>query len=164
MKIINTNNLSELLADKVKTHLEGMSIEDKFSAVFLYEEFENLKDEYEDMCYSQPNWTDNYSVAQMDKAKATYKEAEDLYLSKWDMPSAHMKALYSVPGKLNVENTEWYMCYLIEIKGTAVLFDIYVNKDGEWGYSLEAKKLTFEGGGELDIYDCYLKKLQLTMA
>jgi hypothetical protein len=115
------------------------------------------------MCYSQPNWTDNYSVAQMDKAKAKYKEAEDLYLSKWDMPSAHMKALCSVPGNLNVENTEWYMCYLIEIKGTGVLFDIYVNKASEWGYSLKTKTLTFEGSGELDIYDCYLKKLQLTM-
>jgi hypothetical protein len=130
----------------------------------LYAGYTKHKDDYEEMLYSQPNWADNYSVAEMDMAKAICNEVGDIHLSRWDIPSAYMKAIYCVPLSEKLDNSEWLLCYAIEIKGKNALLQVQVDKAGAWNYSLNIKGLTFEGEGELDVYDYYLQKLQLTTA
>ena len=164
MKIINEVYLADLLSDLAKAHFDKKSTENIKEALVLFAEYTKLKDDYEEMVYSQPNWADNYSVAEMDIAKALYKEAEDIYLSKWDIPSVYMKAIYSVPLSEELDNTEWLLCYFIEIKGKHVVLQVQVDRAGAWNYSLNTKGLTFEGEGEFDVYDYYSHKLQLVTA
>ena len=164
MEIINETYLSDMLADIAKANFDKKNIENIKEALVLFAGYTKYKDNYEDMVYSQPNWADNYSLAEMDSAKALCKEAEDVYLSKWDIPSAHMKAMYCLPLREELSNTEWLLCYAIKIKGNHALLQVQVEKDGVWNYSLNSNDLIFEGYGELDVFDYYEKKLQLTIA
>ena len=164
MEIINDVYLSDLLSDLAKEHFDKKSAENIKEALVLFAGYTKFKDEYEEMLYSQPNWAYNYSVAQMNSAKALCKEAEDVHLSKWDIPSAYMKAIYCVPLSEKLDNSEWLLCYVIEIKGKRAALQVSVDKDGAWNYSLNTKALVFEGNGELDVLDYYEKKLLLTTA
>ena len=164
MEIINATYLSDMLADIAKANFDKKNIENIKEALVLFAGYTKYKDNYEDMVYSQPNWADNYSLAEMDSAKALCKEAEDVHLSKWDIPSAHMKAMYCVPFRFELSTTIWLLCYAIEIKGKHALLQVQVEKDGVWNYSLKTEGLIFEGSGELDVFDYYEKKLQLTTA
>ena len=164
MKIINDVYLSDMLADIAKAHFDKKSSENIKEALVLFVGYTKHKDDYEVMLYSQPNWADNYSVAEMDMAKAICNEVGDIYLSKWDIPSAYMKAMYCVPLSEKLDNTEWLLCYAIEIKGKHALLQVQVDKAGAWNYSLNTKGLTFEGEEEFDVYDYYSRKLQLVTA
>jgi len=164
MKIINDVYLSDMLADIAKAHFDKKNSENIKEALVMFAGYTKHKDDYEEMLYSQPNWADNYSVAEMDMAKAICNEVGDIYLSKWDIPSAYMKAMYCVPISEKLNNTEWLLCYAIEIKGKHALLQVQVDKAGAWNYSLNTKDLTFEGEGELDVYDYYSHKLELTTA
>lgn len=164
MKIINEVYLSDMLAEIAKSHFDKKSSENIKEVLVLYAGYTKHKDDYEEMLYSQPNWADNYSVAEMDMAKAICNEVGDIHLSRWDIPSAYMKAIYCVPLSEKLDNSEWLLCYAIEIKGKNALLQVQVDKAGAWNYSLNIKGLTFEGEGELDVYDYYLQKLQLTTA
>lgn len=164
MKIINETYLSDMLADIAKANFDKKSNENIKEALVLFAGYTKYKDNYEDMLYSQPNWADNYSLTEMDNAKALCKEAEDVYLSKWDIPSAHMKAMYCLPLREELSNSEWLLCYFIEIKGKHATLQVTVDKDGAWNCHLNSNALVFEGNGEFDICDYYEKKLLLTTA
>ena len=164
MEIINATYLSDMLADIAKANFDKKNIENIKEALALFAVYTKYKDNYEDMVYSQPNWADNYSLAEMDTAKALCKEAEDVHLSNWDIPSAHMKAMYCLPLRVELNKTIWLLCYAMEIKGKHALLQVQVEKDGVWNYSLKTEGLIFEGNGELDVFDYYEKKLQLTIA
>jgi len=162
MKIINQIYLSDLLSDLAKADFDFKNSENIKEALILYEEYAKLKDYYEENLYSQPNWEDNFSVKEMNSARDIYKSAKDKHLSKWDIPSAHMKALYSNPVSKKLENSEWLLLYAIEIKGENATFQISVDKDGAWNYQLNTTSLVCKGTGEFDILDYYTKKIKLT--
>ena len=164
MKIINEVYLSDMLAEIAKSHFDKKSSKNIKEALVLFADYTKHKDDYEEMLYSQPNWADNYSVAEMDMAKAICNEVGDIYLSKWDIPSAYMKAMYCVPISEKLNNTEWLLCYAMEIKGKRVTLQVQVDRAGAWNYSLNTKGLTFEGEEEFDVYDYYSRKLQLVTA
>ena len=164
MKIINEVYLSDMLAEIAKSHFDKKSSKNIKEALVLFADYTKHKDDYEEMLYSQPNWADNYSVAEMDMAKAICNEVGDIYLSKWDIPSAYMKAMYCVPISEKLNNTDWLLCYAMEIKGKRVTLQVQVDRAGAWNYSLNTKGLTFEGEEEFDVYDYYSRKLQLVTA
>jgi len=164
MEIINEVYLCDMLADIAKEHFDKKSSENIKEALVLFAGYTKCKDDYEDMLYSEPNWADNYSLAEIDIAKAKFEEAGEVFLSKWHIPSACMEALYCKPLSKKLDNTEWLLCYFIEIKDKPATLQVSVDKDGAWNYHMNSNALVFEASGEFDVCDYYKKKLQLTTA
>ncbi len=140
-----------------------MTLEELKTSTASFEKYMSYKDAYEDMLYSQPNWTDNYSLVEMNVAKGLCKEAEDLYLAAWDIPSAYMKAILCIPITMSPDTTR-LIYYIVEIKGKQASLQVEIDAKGAWNYSLDTKYLDRKGSGEFDIYDYYLNKLNLAPA
>lgn len=160
MKIINAVYLSDFLSDTAYAHYSKKTIEELKTSLDSYKNFMNYKDAYDDMLYSLPNWTDNYSLAEMNKARSLYIEAEDLYLAAWDIPSAYMKAILCIPITMSPDTTR-LIYYIVEIKGKRALLQVEIDAKGAWNYSLDTKSLDWEERGEFDIHDYYLNRLNL---
>ena len=161
MEIINEVYFSDIISDFAKQHFDKKNSDNIKEALVLFAGYTKFKNQYEDMLYSQPNWADNYTLAEMDSAKSLTKEAEEIYLSKWHIPNFFMKAIYCVPLSESLDNTEWLLCYVIEIKDKRAVINIQIDKQGIWNYSMNTKGLSFEGNGKFNVYDYYRKKLKL---
>jgi hypothetical protein len=160
MKIVNAVYLSDFLSDMAYTHYSKKTAENLKASLEAFEGYSDLKDAYEDMLYSQPNWTDNYSLVEMNAARSLYREAEDLYLAAWDIPSAYMKAILCIPVNMSPDTT-WLIYYIVEVKGKRSLLQFEIDAKGAWNYSLDTKSLDWEERGEFDIHSYYLNKLNL---
>jgi hypothetical protein len=163
MKIINAVYLSDYLSDMAYAHYSKKTLEELKTSLDSFKKYMSYKDAYEDMLYSQPNWTDNYSLVEMNVAKGLYREAEDLYLAAWDIPNAYMKAILCIPITMSPDTTR-LIYYIVEIKGKRASLQVEIDAKGAWNYSLDTKYLDWREEGELDIYDYYQNKLSLTPA
>jgi hypothetical protein len=157
MKIINSVYLSDLLSDTAYEHFSKKSASEIKESLTLFEKYMKYKDTYDDMLYSQPNWEVNYSVAEMDKARAMYIAAEEFHLHAWNIPDAQMRAILCVPKEMSAD-TAWILCYLVAIKDKHALLQVELDANGAWNYSLNTKELACDGSGEFDIHDYYLNR------
>jgi hypothetical protein len=157
MEIIGIESLSELLADKVIEQMDRKDSAEMREVLTLAKNFFELSDSY----FAMMSQEDEYPPARTMVALEAMKEAEELYFSKWDIPSAGMKAIYAVPINRSSEIIGWNLIYSIEIMGKNAFLRVIKIEHGAFMYSLRTDELKFDGIEWLDIYDYYSYQLEL---
>lgn len=122
----STKEMCDWFEIEIYKHFKSLSDADLLESTALANLGYELKDEYEDMLYSQPNWKVNFTVDEMDKAKAAYMEKLNMHLKKWHIREEQLEAINIMP----FIKDSWLVQYVKVEADNFICFDAAITKNG----------------------------------
>lgn len=162
MQITNKEKLSKLLGEQVLNKFQSFSKEGINNSLVLSEIYSTLKDNYEDMLYSQPNWTNNYSIEEINSARSVYKNAEALHLKKFHIEGLNMECIFAFPLSKNAETIHWLTNYALIFEEARIFFECDFTEKRILNADIKRVNVSNEGVSQFNVFNYVNNALLLT--